>query len=116
MQTIFRGVIDNKRVLLHAGNLDEFFVKLSFTKLLIGLDSFSVHAGYALNVPVIILNGANDYRIFRPPGANVIANENVCAYYPCYNKPKCLGSKSEYICINSIGIEDVMAAINNLKM
>lgn len=116
MQTIFREVIDNKRVLLHAGNLDEFFVKLSFAKLLIGLDSFSVHAGYALNVPVIMLNGANDYRIFRPPGTNVIANENVCAYYPCYNKPNCLGSKSEYICINSIGVEDVMAAINNLKM
>ena len=116
MQTIFREVIDAKNVLLHAGNLYEFLVKLSFANLLIGLDSFSVHAGYALNVPVIMLNGANDYRIFRPPRANVIANENVCAYYPCYNKPKCLGSKSEYICMNSIEVEDVMAEINNLKI
>ncbi len=111
MQDIFREVIDNKRVLLHASNLDEFFIKLSSVKLLIGLDSFSVHAAYALKVPVIVLNGANDYRLFRPPNANVIFKEDVCRYYPCYNKPKCLGSKDEYICINSIDVVDVLNAI-----
>jgi heptosyltransferase-3 len=116
MQAIFRESIDEKYVILQTGSLSEFFVKVSFAKLLIGLDSFSVHAGYALNVPVIMLNGANDHRIFKPPHANVIAKGNVCAYYPCCNKPKCLGSKSEYICMNSIEVDDVMAIINNLRV
>jgi len=115
MQTIFREVIDNKRVLLHASNLDELFIKLSSVKLLIGLDSFSVHAAYALGVPVVMLNGANDYRLFAPPGATVIAKKTVCPYYPCYNKPKCIGSKFEIICMKSIKVDDVMATVERLQ-
>jgi len=115
LQRAFCEFMDKKSVVLKATDLDEFFVNLSFARLLIGLDSFSVHAAYALNVPVIVLNGANDYRLFRPPKANVIVKQDVCRYYPCYNKPKCLCSKFEYICINSIEVDDVLAAVEKLK-
>lgn len=111
-EDIFHEIINNKNVSLHAGNLSEFFIKLSLAKLLIGLDSFAIHAAYALNVPIIMLNGSNDYRTWQPPKANVIAKENVCTYYPCYNKPKCLNTKKQYICIVSIDVEDVINAVH----
>jgi len=114
MQSIFQEVLNNKHVFLHASNLRDFFIQLSTVRLLIGLDSFAVHAAYALGIPVVILCGANDYRLFAPPGATVVNKGYVCPFYPCYNNPKCLGSKHEFICMKAIEVNDVIAAVETL--
>lgn len=114
LETIFKPIIDNKRIVVHTGTLEEFFSKLSDVRLLIGLDSFSVHAAYALNIPSVMLIGSNDYRIWQSPNSRIVSKGNVCNYYPCYNKPKCTGKDFEYICMKAIKIEDVQKAIQEV--
>lgn len=75
--------------------------------LLIGLDSFSVHLANSLNVRNIMINGANNPDIYRTPLSYVISNNGKCSKFPCYNKPSCLGSLSEFSCIRSITVEEV---------
>lgn len=110
IEEIFSDVI-NKNTLIQCGNLEEFFTKLSSVKLLIGLDSFSHHAACALNVPAIMLNGGNDYRIWKSPGAKVISKGTKSMCYPCYNRPTCEGKHSEYKCMKSIEVEEVLEMV-----
>jgi len=101
-----------KRVELFTGSLQEFMNKLTELDLLIGLDSFSIHAAYAAGVRNIMINGANDYRMWQTPLTTVVhAHEGSCKYWPCYNKPKCNG---KYECINSIIVEDVIEKVMEL--
>jgi len=113
-ENIFKEIIDNENVVIQTGDLEEFFIKLSLSKLLIGLDSFSVHVAYALNVPNIMLNGPNNYKIWQPKNTRVVCKANVCKYYPCYNKPLCIGKKYEYICMKAIEVEDILKAIEEV--
>ena len=99
------------KVNMYAGRLDSFFEKLSQASLFIGLDSFSIHLAYALGIPGIMLNGANDYRIFLPKNAYVVLNKESCDKYPCYNKPSCQGSLAEYHCIRGIQVNDVLEKV-----
>ena len=111
---IFEKELKIKNVKVKSGSLDNFFLDLSQVKLLVGLDSFSVHAAYAIGTKSIMLNGANDYRIWTPPNAKVVFKGNICPYYPCYNKPKCIGKDFEYICMKAIEVEDVLNAIKEV--
>lgn len=115
MERIFKSVIDNERIIVQAGDLEEFFLKLSYVKLSIGLDSFSVHAAYAVGIPSIMLNGSNDYRVWQPPNSKVIFKGNACNFYPCYNKPKCIGKDFEYVCMKAIEVGDVLKACMDLN-
>ncbi len=113
IEDIFADVI-NKNTVIQCGNLEEFFRKLSSVKLLIGLDSFSHHAAWALGVPAIMLNGGNDYRIWLSPGAKVISKGNTMCY-PCYNRPACEGKNSEYKCMKSIEVEEVLELVKGVS-
>jgi len=115
LEEIFKDLLDNKNVLIQSGTLQEFFLNLSSLKLLIGLDSFSIHAAYAMNIPSIMLNGGNDYRIWKTPGTYVLSGGDRCDFYPCYNKPVCRGKDFEYVCIRSIDVEDVLKRVRGEK-
>jgi heptosyltransferase III len=104
----------NNNLNIYAKTIKGFFEKLSHANLFIGLDSFSIHAAYALGIPSILLNGANDHRVFAPSNAHVIHNYNKCDKYPCYNKPFCKGSLLKYNCIRDIPVNDVLEAVGKL--
>lgn len=100
-------------VSLSAGSVEGFLSELPTVDLLLGMDSFSVHAAFAQQVPTIMLNGANDPEIFAPPGAVVLGAGERCRFYPCYNRPKCQGRAGEYICIKGIADSDILRAVRH---
>lgn len=97
------------RLLICTDPINEFFLKIKDIDLLIGLDSFSVHAAYCNGVDNIMLCGSNDYSLWHTPNGKVICKgrEN-CNHWPCYNLPKCNG---EYTCIKAIDVFDVISMI-----
>jgi lipopolysaccharide heptosyltransferase III len=98
----FANVVNGDSILIRAGTLEDFFARLSLVKLLIGLDSFSVHAAHALGIPSIMLSGASDHRIWAPPSTAVVSGIHDCPFYPCYNRPSCLSTADQYICMKAI--------------
>jgi heptosyltransferase-3 len=107
------GHILNQNKQLIIGSLETFFEKLSECKLLIGLDSFSIHAANMLNVPSIVILGTNDERIWTPlQNSKVIRGRHNCPHYPCYNIPKCKNTSYEFICMKSIQSSDILNSIN----
>lgn len=88
-------------------NLKGFLNELSKVDLLVGLESFSIHAANFLNVPSISLVGSQNGNLWKSPTTEIIQGDTSCPYWPCYNKPK----KCKYECINSISVNDVYKAI-----
>ena len=98
-------------------SLSGFLNKLKAIDLFIGLDSFSIHSAYVMGVKkIIMLNGANDARVWAPPSAHIIEASNSCRYHPCYNKPRCIGTNYEYNCMKAIKVEDVLERIYKLTL
>jgi heptosyltransferase-3 len=105
-----------EKIEIVAKDLNYFFNKLKEVDLFIGLDSFSIHSAYMMNVPnLIMLNGANDSRVWAPPKTKVLEGGKNCEYFPCYNKPKCIGKDFEYICMKSIKPQEVINTIKDIK-
>jgi heptosyltransferase-3 len=96
---------------LHVSKLDGFFLKLQEMNLLVGLDSFSVHAANALGVPSVILNGANDIVAWAPPTSKFIAKGEICPHFPCFNKAPCSQSPLPYQCMEVIEVGEVVQKI-----
>ncbi len=106
---IINNVINHEKCHIISGDLNNFFSNLEKCSLLLCLDSFAYHAAYSIGVPSIMLNGANDYRIWKTRNSKVILNEkNECRYWPCYNVPKCF----DYECIRNIKAQQIMTAIS----
>lgn len=103
---IFRNNIE-----LICGNLKEFLNELSKVDLLVGLESFSIHAASFLNIPSISLVGAQNGNLWKSPTTEIIQGDTSCSYWPCYNKPK----KCKCECINSISVDDVYKTIKMSK-
>jgi ADP-heptose:LPS heptosyltransferase len=93
------------------GTLADYFAAVSRVNLLLCHDSFASHVACALDVPIILLNGANDPAAWAPPGAVVLAAGPELKCYPCYNRPTCFGSSSEYACVRHILMDSVVAAV-----
>ena len=93
-----------------ARDLHGFLQELQRIDLLVCLDSFAVHAAYSLGVRSIMLNGANDFHVWQTPLSRVVAGNSACAYWPCYNKPKC----KDYGCIRSIKVSEVAQLVCTL--
>lgn len=96
------------------GDLLALFARMRAADLFVGLDSFGVHVAHALNVPSLMLNGANDPRIWAPPSSTVVEHPHGCRHYPCCNRPRCIGSGQEYICIRSIPVHVVVDRVRAL--
>ena len=103
--------LDSSRIRIVTGNLSDCFVAMSRLRVLLCHDSFASHVAYALGVPTILLNGANDAAAWAPPRAVVFAAGPGLTCYPCFNRPTCFGSSHEYACIRHIEIDSVIEAV-----
>ena len=99
---------------IFTGNMHEFFLRLVRVKTLIGMDSFSVHAAYALGIPAVVLNGSADPSILTPPGCIPVSAGHLCNQFPCYYNFSCEGTAQEYICSRGIECRDVLIALEKL--
>lgn len=100
------------RVSLITRDLMGFRAGLRTLTAFVGLDSFGIHAAYALGISSVMINGSNDSSIWAPPGTKVVGDGGGCEEYPCYNRPRCLGSSLQYRCVRSISVEEVWVALN----
>lgn len=96
------------------GNIDSVMHCLSMADVLIGMDSFSVHAAYSAGVPAVVLNGSADTRVLAPPRSEPLSAGHLCQAYPCYYRYPCRGKEDEYICSRGIEVEEVLAAVNTI--
>lgn len=99
---------DDAGVEIVTGSLGGFFRSLEGIRALIGLDSFGVHAAYAIGTPTIMLNGANLPTVWTPPGTLVIGNAEPPSCYPCMNRPTCSRQVNPYSCIREIPLRSVV--------
>lgn len=99
---------------LFTASLREFKTQLANIDLLFGLDSFSVHMAHSQGVPTVVLVGANDPRIFTPPGSVAVTHPGRCKFQPCNGTPHCVGSTFQYSCMIDISPEDALCAISSL--
>ncbi len=109
--TIFCEEIADCRIEVSTEEMPGLLLSLSEADVLIGMDSFSVHAAYALGVPVVVLNGSADPSIMTPPGGMVISAGHLCKQFPCYYGYPCRRTESEYICVRGIEVSMVMTAL-----
>lgn len=97
-------------------NLEDFRRSVSNLDLLIGLDSFSVHLAESVQVPTIMISGANHPDLWAPPSSKVISSSGGCKQYPCMNRPSCQYSSKKYICIKSISVNSVLEKFDNFNV
>jgi heptosyltransferase-3 len=107
----FSKEVSDNRIELVTEDIPRFVLYLAAADVLIGMDSFSVHAAYALGVPVVLLNGSADPSIMTPPGGLVTSAGHLCAQFPCYYAYPCRRTESEYICVRGIELVAVMNAL-----
>ena len=111
VEPYFKELLKTGEVEIKAGSLTGFFSNLKEIDVLIGLDSFSVHAAYAMNVPSVMIVGENNWEIWVPPNSVVATKSNLCSMHPCYNRPQCTGKDFQYQCIRLIEVEDILEKI-----
>lgn len=107
-----RPCLAENGVALLVGSLREFFQRVAAMDLLIALDSFSVHAAYALGTPSVLLNGANDIAVWEPPNSTALSKGGICPWFPCYNKPRCQQTPTPFVCMTALGVEEVLSAVS----
>ena len=105
------GRLDLSRINIVTGSLPAYFAAVSRMCVLLCPDSFASHVAYALGVPIILLNGANDAEAWSPPGASVLAAGPELQCYPCYNRPTCFGSVDEFACVRRIDTHSVLETV-----
>lgn len=108
------GHLDPSRISVVTGSLPAYFAAVSRMCVLLCPDSFASHVAYALGVPIILLNGANDAAAWSPPGTTVLAAGPELKCYPCYNRPTCFGGPDEFACVRRIETQLVLETVWNL--
>lgn len=104
----------DEQVRVVTGSLDGFFANLGKARAFVGLDSFAIHAAYALDVPSIMLNGSNRAEMWRPPGVKLLEGGRGLSCYPCFNKPICEDWERPYQCIQDIPEAAVIRLLEQL--
>lgn len=104
---IIENHIEQKDIQTISSDIKSFFRSLSQVDLMICLDSFATHAAYSVGVPSIVLNGANDFRLWQTPLTKIVQGTFQCEHWPCYNKPCCV----QYDCMRSIQVDDVIRLV-----
>jgi heptosyltransferase-3 len=94
------------------GNVSHFVSCLATADVLVGMDSFSVHAAYALGIPAVVLNGSADPAILTPPRDTAVSAGHLCRYYPCYYSYPCQRRENEYVCVRGIEVSTVLSVLN----
>lgn len=108
------GAFDPHTVRIVTGDLATYFSTVSQMRVFLCPDSFAAHVAYALDVPTILLNGANDAKTWAPPGTVVLAAGPELPCYPCYNRPTCIGSAQEFACVRRIPTTSVFDTVQTI--
>lgn len=95
-------------------NIDGFLSSLSRTDLLVGMDSFSVHAAYGLGVPVVVLHGSSDLAVINPPDGVELSASHLCDVFPCHYTYPCRDSEGAYRCVRGIEMNSVTTAVQQI--
>lgn len=111
LNKISSGILDKS--FLFTLPVTDFLNDIKKLKLLVCLDSFSAHAAFSCGVPNVMLFGSNNPHIWVTPNSVPVWNDGGCKFYPCYNRPRCIGSNAEYICIRSVSVDMVLKAIDH---
>lgn len=91
-------------------SLESFLQQLDTLDLMVALDSFGIHAAAARHVPSLLINGASNAGLWKPPEARGISNGGQCPHHPCYCRPLCPAPGiGLYACIREIRPESVIA-------
>ena len=98
----FQELFKNCNGSLVAGSLVGFLEDLATCSLLVGHDSFSMHAAYAIGVPRILINGPNRAEVWAPPETHIAHGNETLTCFPCYGKPTCLTEEKPFACIRYI--------------
>ena len=109
----FREEIASGELEVSTEDMPGLLSSLSKVDLLVGMDSFSVHAAHALNIPTIVLNGSSDPSIMTPPGGAAVSAGHLCKQFPCYYDYPCVGTEGEYVCVRGIEVEAVLKAFDS---
>jgi heptosyltransferase-3 len=107
LQTLSGDMLDAAAVVTQG--MPEFFSRVRELDLLIGLDSFSIHAAHLCGVPAIMINGSNDPFLFCPAGVTILSVAANCGAQPCLNVPRCVGSSYEYVCTRGVSVVQVLS-------
>ena len=102
------------RVTLFTESLTRFAAKVRELDVLIGLDSFSVHMAFLQGVRAVTINGGNPPDLWAPPMGISLAESGGCPSWPCFNVPVCEGAPNRYVCVRSIKVQQVLAAVADM--
>jgi len=106
--------VDDPGVEIIIGPLASFFSRLQDVRVLVGLDSFGIHAAHAIGTPTVMLYGANISTVWTPPGTLVVSNSAPPSCYPCMNRPTCTREEQPYSCIREIPVAAVAEKLEKL--
>lgn len=97
------------------GEIPDFLASLSGAALLVGMDSFSVHAAHSLGTPAVVLHGPYDPSVMTPPSGVPLSAGNLCPNFPCYKGWACNNAAAKYVCVKGIEVADVAAAVRAIR-
>ena len=92
-------------------SMADFMALLSMANLVIGLESFAVHAAAALGAATVMIhNGISDELMFKPLGQRVfgVTHKTDCA--PCWRRKGC----PEMSCLTNVTANEVMAVVSEV--
>ncbi len=83
---------------------------IELSSVLVGPDSFPIHAALAVGTPTVALFGPNDpFRFKTESGITVLENDLPCR--PCRRHPTCGGA---FTCMALITVDEVLAAVEKM--
>ncbi|HKR26883.1 MAG TPA: glycosyltransferase family 9 protein [Terriglobales bacterium] len=110
----FGREIEENSIEVVASGMDVFLDRMSSVDVLVGMDSFSVHAAHALGLRSIVLYGPFDPVVMTPPGSIALSAGVRCNWFPCYSKNSCRNLNDSFVCIRGIEVADVIRSVEAL--
>jgi heptosyltransferase-3 len=107
----FHDEIEQHHLECKIGGIGDFLNSLLSADVLVGMDSFSVHAAHALGIPTVVLHGPFDPKVMTPPSSIPLSAGHYCEHFPCYNGQSCRNIHNQYVCVRAIDVADVLNAV-----
>jgi ADP-heptose:LPS heptosyltransferase len=95
-------------------HLGQTAAALERTKLCLTPDTSVLHLAYAVGVPTVSLFGSSNAAKWAPPGRRHIAIDKRLSCGPCTKSARTPPCAREYECMMTIGVDEVIAAIERL--
>lgn len=109
---LFGGVLPQERCIQLP--LRDFLQAVAGMDLLVGVESFAIHAADAMGVTSMCLVGANPPALWKPPRGHAVFAASRCGAQPCCNRPVCLGTPYVYDCMRAISVDAVFRRVSEV--